>query len=154
MYHDSLDPKTLKIWKKRLIVGGALVVGLGIVGCGAGAYGLYALGKNVSSSIQVGDLGNAIPKAGQVAQGSISNTMLNLAGDWALAYIATGEVQNVKHALRCIDALGGPDPGRMLETLAKRTSSPEIAKTMQRVSSELKKGQASHTSSCISFLAG
>lgn len=154
MRYKSFDKKIDKTWKKRLIVGGSLIFALGLVGCGAGAYGLYSLGKNMTAHIEVGSLGAAISKAGQASPESITNTVLNLASTWAAESIALGEIQSVKHGLRCVDALGGPDAGRLLETLAKHSKNLEITKIMRKVSSELTEGQASHPSSCIAFIAG
>lgn len=155
MRYDSFDEMNFKIWKKRLLAGGFLILGLGLVGCGAGAYGLYQLGKNVTANFEVGTLTDALPKASQIPTlGAVGGTVLAIASDWASASIADGDIQSVRHGVACIEALGGPDAGHLLATLAKHTNNSEIAQTMRRVASELTKNQESRPASCISLLAG
>jgi|GEM_PF-1146200 len=154
MRYDTIDPKMVRLWKKRLLVGGALVLGLGIAGCGAGAYGVYALGKHISTRVDVGTIGAALPTVNDISLGPVTGTVLAVVSDWAAASIASGDVNSVKQGLACVDALGGPDAGVILDTLASKATNASAADAMRRVSSELAKGGESRPASCITFLAG
>ena len=154
MRYDTIDSKMVRLWKKRLLVGGALILGLGIAGCGAGAYSLYALGRHLSTGVDVGTIREALPTVNEVSFGPVAGTVLAVASDWAATSIASGDANSVKHGLACVDALGGPDAGRILDALASKATNTSAADAMRRVSSELAKGGKSRPASCVTFLAG
>lgn len=154
MMHEVIDPKMIRIWKKRLLVGAAFALGIGLVGCGAGAYGIYSIGKQVSANLDTGDLGAALPKAKDVVIDPVSGAVLAVASDWAAESIANGGAESVKQGLACIDALGGPNAGNFLNTLANRATRFEAREAMRRVSAELGNVGESRPASCIKFFAG
>ncbi len=150
MLHGFIDPQKIRLWKKRLLVGGALVFGLGLVGCSVGAYGLYSLGKHVSSNVDINSIGEALPDT----FGPVTGTIVTVASEWATSTVEAGEAQSVKHGLACLDALGGPDATQLLETLADKASNPEGSDALRKVAAELSVEAKSRPSSCLTFLVG
>lgn len=122
-------------YKKSILLGGLALLTIIFIGVGLVGVTLYQSAVFVKDKVSMTD-----------------NVVMDAASQWVHQNMAKTEVQTIISGLSCLDALGGPEPGQVIDYVKAQVGDPAIRTKLEEFGASFRKIQNAGVGACANWI--